>query len=365
MDTIFDAITLGDIPLKNRAVMAPLTRGRAGESRIPNDLMAQYYGQRAGDAGLIIAEATAISEQGYGWPGAPAIYNDDHEDGWKKVTKAVHDKNGKIFLQLWHMGRVKDESTYRNNEQAVAPSAIAASQNIRRASGKAYPVPRALDADELPGLVNDYVDAAKRALRAGFDGVEVHSANGYLLDQFLRDGSNQRQDEYGGSIENRIRFPLMVIKAVAKAIGPGKVGVRISPTNPFNDMKDSDPAALFSAFAKELNALGLAYLHILEPIKEEHAFANGPLFVTPIIRDIYDGNLIVNGGYGLDSANTAIADKTADAVAFGVPYLANPDLTARFKAGADLNEPDQATFYAGGAEGYTDYPALDQNEEAA
>jgi len=365
MSTLYDPITLGDIHLKNRAIMAPLTRGRAGESRIPNDVMAKYYGQRAGDAGLLIAEATAISEQGYGWPGAPAMYNEEHEQGWEKTTKAVHDAGGKIFLQLWHMGRVKDESTYQDDEKAVAPSAIAASKDIRRASGKAYPEPRALEAGELPGIIDDYVESAKRAMRAGFDGVEVHCANGYLLDQFLRDGSNQRTDEFGGSIENRIRFPLMVVEAVVKAVGAGKVGVRISPTNPFNDMHDSDPAALFGAYAKKLDALGLAYLHVMEPIKEDHPFSGGALHITPIIRKIYQGNLMVNGGYGLKSANAALEEHSAEAVAFGVPYLANPDLVARFKAGAELNTPDQATFYAGGAEGYTDYPFMGGKEEAA
>ena len=365
MSTLYEPIKIGDLELKNRAVMAPLTRGRAGESRIPNDLMAEYYGQRAGDAGLIIAEATAISEQGYGWPGAPAMYNDDNEAGWKKTTKAVHDKGGKIFLQLWHMGRVKDESTYKEGERAVAPSEIAASQNIRRASGKAYPTPRALEEDELPGIIKDYVEGAKRAMRAGFDGVEVHAANGYLLDQFLRDGANRRYDEFGGSIENRIKFPLMVTTAVADAIGPGKVGIRISPTNPFNDMSDSDPKALFTAFAHELGKLDLAYLHILEPIKKSHPFRGNDEYLTPFINEAYGGHLMVNGGYGLDDAEEALKMHKAELIAFGVPYLANPDLLARFKKRTALNEPDQATFYTGGAEGYTDYPFMADKEEAA
>ncbi len=365
MSTLFDRVTLGDIELKNRAVMAPLTRGRAGESRIPNDIMAQYYAQRAADAGLIIAEATAISEQGYGWPGAPGMYEDAQEAGWKKAVEAVHAQNGKFVLQLWHMGRVKDESTYKDGEQAVAPSAIAAEQNIRRASGTGYPAPRALLASELPGIVQDYVESARRAMRAGFDGVEVHSANGYLLDQFLRDGSNKRDDEFGGSIENRMRFPLMVIKAVADEVGAGRVGVRISPTNPFNDMQDSDAKALFSAYAREIDTLGLAYLHVMEPIKEGHPLGSKEERITPAIRKIFKGHLMVNGGYGLESANEALEHDKAESVAFGVPYLANPDLMARFKQGAKLNMPNQKTFYTGGAEGYIDYPSLDETEKAA
>ena len=365
MKTLLDPVQIGDVHLKNRAVMAPLTRGRAGESAIPNQMMAEYYGQRAGDAGLIIAEATAISQQGYGWPGAPGIFSDEMEEGWKKVTKAVHEKGGKIFLQLWHMGRVKDETTYKDGEKAVAPSAIAASKNIRRSSGQSYPEPRALEASELPGIVEDYVQAAKRAMRAGFDGVEVHSANGYLLDQFLRDGSNKRDDEFGGSPENRIRFPVMVVKAVAEAIGAGKVGVRVSPTNVFNDMSDSAPAALFALYADELSKLELAYLHVLEPIDQSHPFSSGDTYITPAIRQHYKGKLMVNGGYDFDKANDALESKQADLVAFGVPYLANPDLLARMKKGAALNVPDQSTFYTGGAEGYIDYPTHEEAERAA
>jgi N-ethylmaleimide reductase len=263
------------------------------------------------------------------------------------------------------MGRVKDESTYKDGEQAVAPSAIAASQNIRRASGKAYPKPRALETDELSGIVNDYVQGAKRAMDAGFDGVEVHAANGYLLDQFLRDGANRREDDYGGSVENRIKFPLEVTKAVADAIGAGRVGIRISPTNPFNDMSDSDPKALFTAFAEKLSDLGLAYLHILEPIKKSHPFRGNDEYLTPFINEAYGGHLMVNGGYGLDDASEALKKHSAELIAFGVPYLANPDLLARYKAGATLNTPDQATFYSGGAEGYTDYPFMKDEVEAA
>lgn len=213
--------------------------------------------------------------------------------------------------------------------------------------------------------MQDYVEGAKRAVRAGFDGVEIHAANGYLLDQFLRDGANRRDDEYGGSVENRIKFPLMVTKAVADAIGAGKVGIRISPTNPFNDMSDSDPKALFTAFATELGKLGLAYLHILEPIKKTHPFRGNDEYLTPFINEAYGGHLMVNGGYGLEEAEEALKKHKAELVAFGVPYLANPDLLERFKSGTALNEPVQATFYTGGAEGYTDYPFLKDKEKAA
>lgn len=366
MPTLFDPIRCGSIALKNRAVMAPLTRGRAGQSRIPNDMMATYYAQRASDAGLLIAEATAISDQGYGWPNAPALYTDEQQQGWEKVTRAVHEKGGKIVLQLWHMGRVKDESTYRDGEKAVAPSAIAAVNNIRRASGKGYPEPRALEASQLPAIIADYVASARRAMAAGFDGVEIHSANGYLLDQFLRDGSNRRSDEYGGSIENRIRFPLEVVRAVVEAVGADKTGIRISPTNPFNDMSDSDPLALFKAFAQKLAPLNLAYLHSMEPISTSHPMSNpSGLRATPAIRDVYKGVLIVNGGYTLESANEALDHDGADAVAFGVPYIANPDLVARLATGAALNVPDQSTFYTSGEAGYTDYPFLKDTEKAA
>lgn len=363
MTTLFDPVTLGDIALSNRIVMAPLTRGRAGESRTPNDLMVEYYTQRA-SAGLIITEATAISEQGYGWPGAPAMYTDAHEAAWKKVTESVHAAGGKIVLQMWHMGRVVDESLVPEGQQSVAPSAIAAVNNIRRANGKVYPAPRALEASELPGIVNDYVEGAKRAIRAGFDGVEVHAANGYLLDQFIRDGSNKRTDNYGGPVENRIRFPLEVISAVAKAIGPGKVGVRISPTNKYNDMNDTDPLATFTAFAAALNGLGLAYLHVMEPENKAHFMGNADEpYVTPHIHKAFTGKLMVNGGYGLEDGEQSLETHKADTVAYGVPFIANPDLVERFRAGAPLNPPDQSTFYTPGAKGYTDYPAM--TEKAA
>lgn len=356
---LFQPAQLGDIKLENRIIMAPLTRGRAGNSRIPNDLMRTYYAQRA-SAGLIIAEATAISEQGYGWNGAPAMYNDAQEQGWKKVVDAVHRKGGKIVLQLWHMGRVVDPDLL-NGKLPVAPSAIAA-KGASRSGKRNYVTPHALTQDEMKQIVQDYAEGALRAKRAGFDGVEVHSANGYLLDQFVRDSANQRDDDYGGSAENRIRFPLEVVEALCDVFGAGRVGIRISPTNPFNGMSDSNPIKTFTAYAKALNDFKLSFLHIMEPSpKGSHPFANKKEpFVTPYIDAVYDGKLIVNGGYDRESAEDALSHHKAHAVAFGVPFIANPDLVERFKLGAPLNEPDQSTFYSGGAEGYIDYPFLDK-----
>lgn len=356
--TLFDPVQFGDISLSNHIIMAPLTRGRAGDSRVPNGLMMDYYAQRAG-AGLIITEATAISPQGYGWAGAPGIYDDAMEAGWKKVTDAVHARGGKIVLQLWHMGRLSHPVFQEGGVLPVAPSAIKAEGQTRDAAGKKdYVVPRALDKSELPGIIADYVSAAKRSISAGFDGVEIHGANGYLLDQFVRDGANQRTDEYGGSIENRLRFPLEVVKAVSEAVGAGRTGIRISPTNPNGGTKDSDPVASFTAYAKALSAFNLAYVHVMEPAPESgKAFPNTP-YVTPEIRDAYKGNLTVNGGYDLSHGNDAVNSGLAQGVAYGVPFIANPDLVIRMKMGAALNEADPATFYSQGAEGYTDYPFL-------
>ncbi len=363
---IFTPVQLGELNLKNRILMAPLTRSRAGISRVPNDLMAEYYGQRA-SAGLIISEATAVSAQGYGWANAPGIYTDAHEEGWRKVTKAVHSQGGKIVLQLWHMGRVSHPDLL-DGAQPVGPSAIAAEGKAHTlGGGKPYVVPRALEASELPGIIADYVQAAERAKRAGFDGVEVHGANGYLLDQFTRDGSNKRTDSYGGSIENRIRFPLEVTSAVAKVFGPGKTGLRVSPQNPYNSMSDSDPVATFTTYAKALNDFDLAYLHVMEPIVADgrRAAPDGAAYVTPHIREVYKGKLIANGGYEMESAERILQEKGADAVAFGSKFIANPDLPARFERGASLNEPRPESFYAGGKEGYTDYPFLAAGEKIA
>jgi N-ethylmaleimide reductase len=364
MTTLFDPIALGSLNLKNRMIMAPLTRGRAGQSRVANDLMAEYYAQRAG-AGLIISEATAVCPQGYGWPGAPAMYTDEHVAGWAKTTEAVHKAGGKILLQLWHMGRVSHPD-FQGGDKPVGPSAIAAQGEAHTPDGKKpYVEPRPLATAELEDVRADYVRAAEMAIKADFDGVEIHAANGYLLDQFLREGSNKREDDFGGPIENRIRFPLSVVESVADIIGAGKTGVRISPSNPFNDMSDSNPQALFTAFARALNPLSLAYLHIMEPIDEAARFYNPDVYATPVIRESYDGDVVVNGSYDKASGNKALAEGKADAVAYGVPFLATPDLVERYKRGAPINEPDPDTFYTVGAEGYTDYPTLEENEQNA
>lgn len=360
--SLFDPVSFGSIDCTNRIIMAPLTRGRAEAGAMPNDLMAEYYGQRA-SAGLIVAEACAISRQGYGWIHAPAIYNDEQATAWKKITKAVHDKGGKIVLQLWHMGRIS-HSDFHDGDLPVAPSAIAAKGHIRvphkelGEEKKDMEVPRALEENEIPGIVQDYVKAAHRAMDAGFDGIEIHSANGYLLDEFLRDYANKRTDSYGGSIENRCRFTLEVVDAVTKAIGADKVGIRISPTNLKNDNDDSAPEKLFPYLAGELDKFGLAYLHVLEPL-QGHALADPKgREILPAIRAAFKGPLITNGGYDADKGNAALASGKADAIAFGVPFIANPDLVERFKKGASLNAPDFETFYSQGPKGYTDYPAL-------
>lgn len=363
-NTLFSPIDFGHIHAKNRILMAPLTRGRADEDRTPNALMAEYYAQRAG-AGLIITEATAIDPMGYGWVQAPALYNDKQEEGWKLVTKAVHDNGGKIILQMWHMGRVSHPD-FLDGEKPVAPSAIKADGETHTSEGKKpYVEPHALSTDEIANLVQAYADGAKRALRAGFDGVEIHAANGYLLDQFLRDGTNKRDDGYGGSVDNRARLVLEVVDAVIEAIGAGLTGIRISPTNPFNDISDSDPVGTFVHLAKKLNAYKLAYLHVMEPIDAQHAFAgkDAAPYVTPHIRNAYEGIIIANGAYNKNTGNAAIEDGKADAIAYGVPFLANPDLVERFQQDATLNDPDQSTFYTHEAAGYTDYPTLGDAED--
>jgi len=358
MDELFQSVSVGALELPNRIVMAPLTRGRAGAARIPNDLMVEYYQQRA-TAGLIITEATQISPQGAGWVDSPGIHEPPHVAGWQRVTEAVHAEGGRVFLQLWHMGRASHPD-FHGGELPVAPSAIAINgDGIRTPLGKkAYVAPRALELHEIPAVVQQYARATKLAQEAGFDGVEIHGANGYLIDQFLRDGSNQRTDRYGGSIENRVRFLLAVTEAVVGAWTADRVGLRLSPTNPYNDQRDSDPAALFTHAARELNRFGLAYLHLLEAVPGHMLAAPGPR-VGPQIRKIFHGPLMVNGGYTTDSAAAAIRDGEADLVAFGVPFLANPDLVERFRSGAPLNAPDFATFYTAGPKGYTDYPALE------
>lgn len=353
---LFSVGQLGSITVKNRIAMAPLTRNRAGEGGVPHALNVTYYAQRA-TAGLIITEATPISAMAHGYPNLPGIYTDQQIAGWLKVTDAVHKVGGKIVLQLWHVGRISHPNMLPDNATPVAPSAVKpAGQAFTPVGMIDYVEPRALDVTELPALVQDYVLAAKAAMAAGFDGVEIHAANGYLLDQFLRDGSNQRQDEYGGSIAHRIRLLLEVTKAVTGAIGADKVGMRLSPVNPFNDMNDSDPQTLFNALAQALNPFNLAYLHVVEG--GIHGGGEAAPFDFSAFRQLYQGKYMANLGYDKARGDAAIASGHADIVAYGVPYIANPDLVARFAQNAPLNEADSTTFYGGAEVGYTDYPFL-------
>lgn len=353
---LFSPVKLGRTELDNRIVMAPLTRNRAAmPGNIPQDINVTYYAQRA-SAGLLIAEATPISPMGHGYPATPGIHSAEQVAGWKKVIAAVHAKGGKIYLQLWQVGRISHPSLLPDNALPVAPSAIKpAGQAFTYTGLQDFVTPRALETDEIPGLIEQYRDAAKNALEAGFDGVEVHAANGYLLDQFLRDGTNQRTDQYGGSIANRTRLLLEVVATVSKVWGADRVGVRISPINQFNDIRDSYPQALFNQVADSLNPFNLAYLHVVEIGMSGDA---PQPFDFAELRRSYRGNYIANGGYDKARGNAAVASGHASAVAYGVPFIANPDLVERFKADAPLNVPDQATFYGGTDKGYTDYPTL-------
>jgi N-ethylmaleimide reductase len=353
---LFSPTKLGTITLKNRMVMAPLTRNRAGESGVPQDLNVTYYAQRA-SAGLIVTEATPISAMAHGYPALPGIYTDAQVAGWKKVTDAVHAKDGKIVLQLWHVGRISHPSLLPHGALPVAPSAIKPAGQAFTYQGLVdYVQPRALDISELPNIVADYAHATKCALAAGFDGVEVHAANGYLLDQFLRDGSNKRTDNYGGSIENRTRLLLEVTKAVVDVAGSDKVGVRISPVNPFNDMHDSNPQALFNYVAEQLNQFNLAYLHAVEG--GIHGGGKSDAFDFEQMRKLFKGAYMANLAYDKVRGNAAIASGHADVIAYGVPFIANPDLVERYKTDAPLNEANSETFYGGTEKGYTDYPTL-------
>jgi N-ethylmaleimide reductase len=353
---LFQPLKLGALTLPNRVLMAPLTRGRATMEGVPTPLMAEYYSQRAG-AGLIISEATPVSQRGYGWVQAPGIYKPAHVKGWQAVTEAVHKKGGRIFLQLWHMGRVAHPD-FMGGLLPVSSSAITPKGESNTYTGKkAFVTPHALSTDEIKSTIADYKNAAALAKEAGFDGVEIHGANGYLIDQFLRDGANKRTDEYGGTVENRARFLLQVTEAVVAVWGADRVGVRLSPRNPYNDMSDSDPLHTFGFAAEKLDAYGLAYLHAMEPLPG-HMMAAAGERVTPVMRKAFKGVLIANGGYTQELGEKALAQNEADAIAYGVLFLANPDLPERFRADAPLNMPDVATFYTHDAKGYTDYPSL-------
>jgi len=356
-ENLFSPYSLGGIALRNRMILSPMTRSRAVDGNVPNPLAATYYAQRAA-AGLLITEATQVSPQGVGYIRTPGIHSSAQVAGWRKVTDAVHKAGGKIFAQLWHVGRVSHPD-FHAGALPVAPSALPVEGEAFTSNGKVkIPTPRALETRELPVIVDQFRRAAENAKAAGFDGVELHGANGYLLDQFLRDGANHRTDDYGGSIQNRARFPLEVTDAVLEVWDAQRVGYKLSPHFAGYSMSDSNPIATFSYIAQELNKRGLGYLHVGEAIKGPMAAPAGTPRVTPHIREKFSGALIVNGGYDAQTANTAIARGETDLVAFGVPFLANPDLPARYWQSAPLNAPDQATFYAGEEKGYIDYPTL-------
>ncbi|HLH11828.1 MAG TPA: alkene reductase [Methylovirgula sp.] len=356
---LFSPFRLGDLELKNRIVMAPLTRNRATHGTdAPNELMAEYYRQRA-SAGLIVTEATQISKQGQGYIWTPGIYSQSQVEGWKKITAAVHETGGKIFNQLWHVGRISHVSLQPGGAQPVAPSAIRAKAKTFIETGYAdVSEPRALSIEEIGAVVGDYAAAAENAKKAGFDGVEIHAANGYLIDQFLRDGTNKRTDAYGGSVENRVRFALEVADAILRVWDAKRVGIRIAPVTPFNDISDSDPARIFVHLAEKLSARGLAYIHVVE------GATGGARDYAPFdyirLRKAFAGAYIANNNYTRELAIEALSEKRADLIAFGKIFISNPDLVERLRVGAPLNPFDQATFYGGGAKGYTDYPTLAQ-----
>jgi N-ethylmaleimide reductase len=355
---LLESYKLGPITLPNRLLMAPLTRNRAVAGMVPSPLAVEYYGQRA-SAGLLITEASQISQQGQGYQDTPGIFSKEQVAGWRKVTERVHARGGRIFIQIWHVGRISHTSLQPNSGAPVAPSAI-------RAKGKTFvggafidiSEPRALALEEIPGIVDDFRRATVNAIEAGFDGVEIHGANGYLLDQFAKDGANKRTDGYGGSIENRARLMLEVAMAVASEAGPERTGIRISPVTPSNDISDSNPQPLFEHIVDHFNALKLVYVHVVE------GATGGPRDVAPFdygsLRKRFKGAYIANNGYDFALADRVLAANEADLIAFGKLFIANPDLVERLQRGAPLNAPDKATFYGGGAKGYTDYPALSE-----
>ncbi len=356
---LFAPLLMGELKLANRMVMAPLTRNRAGEGNVPTDLNVLYYKQRA-SAGLLITEASQISTTALGYPATPGIYSDAQVAGWKKIVDAVHAEGGLIFIQLWHVGRISHPSMLPDNQLPVAPSAICPQGEAITYDGmQPFVTPRELTLDEIPGLIKDYVTATKNAKAAGFDGVEIHAANGYLLDQFLRDGSNKRSDNYGGSIENRLRLLEEVVNAVKNEWQADRVGVRLSPENQFNDINDSNPQITFNAIVDMLSKHNLAYLHVLEG-----DMLNSDRKVDYMeLKNRFAGLYMANMGYTQESAEQALTNNHADMIAFGQLYIANPDLVERFAKKASLNEPDQATFYGGDEKGYTDYPALTDIEK--
>ena len=349
MPSLFDPIQIGDLKLPNRIFMAPLTRCRAIDRRIPNALMAEYYAQRS-SAGLIFSEATSISSMGVGYPDTPGIWSEEQIQGWKMITSAVHDKGGQMLLQLWHVGRISDPF-YLNGAIPVAPSAIKPAGNVNLIRPKKeFVTPRALDIDELPGIIEEFIQGALNAKEAGFDAVEVHAANGYLLDQFLQDSTNKRTDAYGGSIENRARLMLEVVDAVVSVWGNRKVGMHLAPRGDSNSIGDSNPRATFSYVAQELGKRKIAFICARESM--------GLNRLGPELKKIFGGVYIANEGFTQETAQAALDAGEADAIAFGKQFIANPDLPKRFAENAELNTPDPNTFYGSGKEGYTDYPSL-------
>jgi N-ethylmaleimide reductase len=354
---VLSTFRLGPLTLPNRVVMAPMTRNRAGPGNVPTSLNATYYAQRA-SAGLIISEATQISPQGVGYPATPGIHTAEQVAGWRLVTNAVHAAGGRIFLQLWHVGRISHPSLQPDDALPVAPSAVRPEGQAWTSDGlQPYVTPHALEANEIASIVADFRQGALHARQAEFDGIELHGANGYLVDQFLRDKTNQRSDRYGGSALNRARFLIEVTEALISEWGAERVGIRLSPTNPFNDIADSNPAATFATAIGELNRFNLAYLHVVEPVAGDPVVSGE----TPDIRyfrQLWRGALMANKGYDLPRANAALRDGVTDLVSFAQLFLANPDLPERFRRGAALNRPDRKSFYGGAAHGYTDYPSI-------
>jgi 2,4-dienoyl-CoA reductase-like NADH-dependent reductase (Old Yellow Enzyme family) len=362
MPTLFDPLELGSLELPNRMVMAPLTRARSNREGVPNALMAEYYAQRA-SAGLIITEATGISREGLGWPDAPGLWNNAHVEGWKLVTGAVHRAGGRIVAQLWHMGRLVHPDLGLG--QPVSASVTTAPDFARTYEGKKpYVEARAATKSDIRRIIGDYVCAAKRAIAAGFDGVQIHGANGYLVDQFLRDSANFRTDEYGGSIENRIRFASEVLEAVGDAVGIERVGIRFSPNFHSQGVEDSDPIRLFAALAGRLEELKVPWIELREPSRPTSAGSVPTEPVSPAMRSRYSGKILINSDYDWQDAWQRVAAGNADGVSIGRLFIANPDLVRRIATGAPLNEGDPSTFYSGDWRGYTDYPTLEEAQAA-
>lgn len=357
MQQLFSPIRLGALALPNRIIMAPLTRGRATRDHVPTPIMADYYAQRA-SAGLIITEATGISQEGLGWPYAPGIWNADQIAAWKPIVAGVHGQGGRIICQLWHMGRVVHPD-FLGGDRPVSASALTAPALANTYEGKKpFVEPRALDEDEMPRLIGDYIRAAQNAMQAGFDGVQIHAANGYLIDQFLRETSNMRTDRYGDSIDNRIRLLAEIASGVAGAVGAERIGVRLSPNEPLKGVDDSNPDALFGTAAEALRRIGIAFIELREPGPEgTFSKATRPP-VAPAIQAAFGGPIVLNSDYFADGAEAAIAEGRADAISFGRPFIANPDLPERFRRGAPLNQDDKDSWYTQGAEGYTTYPGI-------